>query len=222
MRIVAHELRSPLQSLLMMADVCRQDPEGEMLASMPDRVSRQAERMVRVIDDLSDAGQIEAGQLRIEPVPVDLVAVVREAVEPLRDATPDHAIELEGPERLPIRADAPRISQVITNFVTNAIKYSPAGSTVHVRVDGDGSEARVSVRDEGQGIDPAMQRQVFERYFRTRAAQSSADGLGLGLFIAKHIVSAHAGRIGVDSTPGQGSTFWFTLPIAGISSGNAL
>jgi signal transduction histidine kinase len=139
-------------------------------------------------------------------------------VEEQRQAAPGRTIDLDMPaESVPVVADADRIAQVVTNFLTNALKYSPEDRPVAVGLRLEDGAARVWVRDQGPGLSAADQAHIWEPFYRVEgiAPQSgSGAGLGLGLHISKTLVEMHQGRVGVDSAPGQGSTFWFTLPVA--------
>jgi signal transduction histidine kinase len=118
---------------------------------------------------------------------------------------------------VPVVADAVRITQVITNYLNNALKYSPTDRPVDVSLRVARKTARVSVRDQGPGLSVAEQKSIWERFYqvdRIKAQSGSAGGLGLGLHICKTIIEQHQGQVGVESTPGEGSTFWFTLPLA--------
>jgi len=217
-RVVVHELRSPLQAMLAAAQISRRRPE--ILNDLPDLVERQGQRVRRILDDLSDLTRIELGQLPVEPTPRDLVEVVREALERIRPAVPDHRIEAHLPsEPLRVRVDGDRIEQVLTNLVTNAAKYSPDADRVAVQVRRAGASARVEVRDWGIGVPPDHRDRIFERYFRARQGETTAEGLGIGLFVTRHLVHAHGGRIGVEAASDRGSVFWFELPLDEAANG---
>jgi signal transduction histidine kinase len=180
------------------------------------------QQLSRLADDLTDDTCIRDGQLTLRRTPCDLRALVRTAVDAQRATEPDRVIYLlpsGAPSAAPllVNADADRIAQVMTNYLSNALKYSRADQPVTVRVeDGESDQARVAVRDAGPGLPQAEQARIWERYPRieTVAVQSgSGVSLGLGLSISKAIIERHGGEVGVESTPGAGSTFWFTLPL---------
>jgi signal transduction histidine kinase len=148
-----------------------------------------------------------------------LDAVVREAVEEQRQLHPERTIALDVPSepRVPVVADAHRLGQVVTNLLTNALKYSPTDRPVEVGLQVHNQQARVWVRDAGPGLPPAEQEHVWERYYRAPGVSvqsGSGIGLGLGLHISRTIIEQHQGQVSVQSAPGQGSTFWFSLPLA--------
>jgi two-component system sensor histidine kinase/response regulator len=213
-RVMAHEMRSPLQSMLLISELCEQKPDDALLRSMPARVNRMVQRLLRLIEDLSDVSSIELGTLRIEPTPLDLVALVRDTAERVQATITSHRIEIAAPAELSLHADLNRIEQVVTNLLTNAVKYSPGADQVLLQVSHQGAHAHVAVRDYGIGIAEVDVPRLFDRYFRTDKGKDRAEGLGLGLYICKALIEAHGGEIGVESRPGQGSTFWFTLPLA--------
>jgi signal transduction histidine kinase len=147
------------------------------------------------------------------------VAVVHEAVAVQQDAEPERSIRLQLPpdRSVPVYADAGRIEQVVTNYLTNALKYSPADCQIEVGLEVEPEQARVWVRDHGPGLPESEQEHIWERFHRAQGVevQSGAGvGLGLGLFISRMIVERHHGQVGVQSTPGQGATFWFTIPLS--------
>jgi signal transduction histidine kinase len=215
MRLVAHELRTPLGALSARAKVeairQRQDGDPQSLSSV---VARNVSRMVRIIDDLVDATNIDLGTLTAELETVDFTSVVERAVEEARFTVGEGRIALEAPPQLSIHGDPRRLEQVVVNFLTNAIKYSPEGTPILVRVSVDKGQLTLAVEDKGIGISEADQSRVFERYFRADTGEHSVEGMGIGLHICKHIVELHGGRIGVVSELGKGSTFWFSLPVA--------
>lgn len=201
--------------------------EAETVLGMLARAQSAARRMTRLVNELLDVSRIQAGKLETHPEPCDLLALTQAALAERRHAQPARVIALETRcEQAPVVADPDRISEVIDNYLSNATKYSPADTpvTVTLTADEDGMMARLSVRDEGQGISPEAQTRiwnVFER-LESQSAQS-ADGvnLGLGLHICKTIIALHSGEVGVESAPGAGSTFWFTLPLTPIDEGDA-
>jgi two-component system sensor histidine kinase/response regulator len=214
-RVMAHEMRSPLQSMLLISELCVQKPHDlQLLRSMPGRVTRMVQRLLRLIEDLSDVSSIDLGTLRIAPTRLDLVALVRDTAERLQATITSHRIEISAPAELGLDADVHRIEQVVTNLLTNAVKYSPGADRVTLQVSRQDARARVEVRDYGIGIAKDDVPRLFDRYFRTDKGKDRADGLGLGLYICRALIEAHGGAIGVESRPGQGSTFWFTLPRA--------
>jgi signal transduction histidine kinase len=213
MGIVAHELRTPLTSLLLRTQMAKRKGTADWPALAIDvmaSIEKGASRMVRIIDDLVQATQLDAGTLSIQKKPVDLVALARDVVQRPHDAGVE--ILLEAPSTLPMELDTVRIEQVLANFVSNAIKYARDLKRVEVSVIDHGGTAEVRVRDFGIGIGPAQQKKVFDRFYRTQAGQKTAAGLGLGLYISRKIVELHGGKIGVESVEGEGSTFYFTLP----------
>jgi len=152
--------------------------------------------------------------------PCDLLTIARDAVQEQQSAWPERALTLDLPPRatLPLVADADRIGQVITNYLTNALKYSTEDQPVVVRITARNGSARVAVRDRGPGLSPEQQTHLWERFYRVPGIElqsGSGVGLGLGLHICKTIVERHGGHVGVESAPGAGSAFWFTLPLAG-------
>jgi signal transduction histidine kinase len=168
---------------------------------------------------LFDISLVRAGKLELHCVPCDLAAVVREPVEALRLANPQRTIDLQLVAAGPVRvvADADRIGQVVTNYLSNALKYSAEDKVVAVRVTVAGAEAHVTVKDHGPGLPRREQDRVWQALYRAEGVgvqSGSASGLGLGLHICKTIVEAHGGQVGVKSAVGKGSTFSFTLPLA--------
>jgi signal transduction histidine kinase len=215
MRVVAHEMRSPLQSMLLISELCREKPDDlALLRSMPDRVSRMVQRLLRLIEDLSDLSSIDLGTLRIDPIKLDLVALVRDTAERVQSTVSSHRFEIDTPDVLEVNGDINRIEQVVTNLLTNAAKYSPDADRVWIQLSRQGAHARLAVRDYGIGIADEEVSRIFDRYFRTDKGKKRAEGLGLGLYISKALIEAHGGEIGVESQMGKGSTFWFHLPLA--------
>jgi signal transduction histidine kinase len=188
-----------------------------------ERTSRQVVRLDRLVGDLLDASRIQAGKLELRPETCDLGRIVADAVQEQRAAWHGRSIHLDVPQHatLAVVADADRIGQVVTNYLTNALKYSAGDQGVAVRLRSTDDRARVEVEDRGPGLSPQQRAQLFERFYRVPGIDQlsgSGVGLGLGLYICKTIVERHGGQVGVDSTPGQGSVFWFALPLTDVTS----
>ncbi len=235
--IAGHELRTPLTSILgnvqlmeRWMDSARQIsplPLRGGVTSAPldrvrgllDRVERQTRLIDRLVNDLLDASRVQAGQLSLRMGPHDLLSLTRDIIREQRLSAPRRVALLEAPDQAPVwvHADGDRIAQVLTNYLTNALKYSADDTPIVVGLDVsvDGTMARVWVRDEGPGLDVAEQERVWDRFYRSADVEhrtGSSVGLGLGLYISRTIVERHGGRVGVESAPGAGATFWFALP----------
>lgn len=214
---VAHDLRNPLSALQMAAALIEPDkslpPEPQVRRTL-EVVHRQVGRLSRMVDDLLDATRIEAGHLTLKLEERDLRLDVSEVADRFQDTSDLHEIVLELPsEPLIVRCDPLRIEQLLTNLVSNAIKYSPRGGVVHLLAAREGNSARVSVSDEGVGIAAADLDEIWEPFRRRGISVESIPGVGLGLWTARKIADAHQGRLSVESVPGRGSTFALSLPL---------
>jgi PAS domain S-box-containing protein len=231
--VASHELRTPLTSILLGLQLFRRRSErvlheeievteelSRKLALLFDQLvitERQTQRLDRLVNDLLDVSRIQTGRLTLHRKIVDLGVVVAETVEEQRQAAPDRAIHLHPPgQPVLLFVDAERIGQVITNYLTNALKYSAEDQPVDIGLLVEANQARVWVRDRGPGLPPGEQEHVWERFHRVPGVEvrsGSGVGLGLGLYISRTIVEAHEGQVGIQSIPGVGTTFWFTLPL---------
>ena len=232
--MAGHELKSPLTVIKLTLQVtdrrlrayARQQTETEeererALESFLEQVTRtmqQVQRLERLVDDLVDVSRVQAGKMELRPEHTDLPTIVRQAVTAQCQAAPERTITLEVPEalRVPVVADPWRIEQVVTNYLTNALKYSPADRPVAVGIELGDQRMRVWVRDQGPGLPLSEQEHIWERFHRAKGIEVQSGtgvGLGLGLHICRTIVERHEGCVGVESAPGAGSTFWFTLPL---------
>ncbi|RIX85229.1 hybrid sensor histidine kinase/response regulator [Acidovorax cavernicola] len=222
MSMVSHELRTPLNTLYLEAQLRQlhlskgklDSFAPEKLPTMIERDQRQIRNMVRLIDDMLDVTRLRRDALSIQTKPVDLASLAHAVVDNLRHQAEaaGSTITLEAPETLRGVWDEFRIEQVLTNLLTNALRYG-GGKPVEMTVRLDGDQAVVSVRDQGIGISPEDHQRIFEQFERTDVSRKHAAGLGLGLYITHKIVSLHAGRIGVESTQGQGARFFVELPL---------
>lgn len=217
---VSHELRTPLTSIMGYLELIN---EGEPVKRTPEQhayleiVQRNAERLVRLVSDLLLVAEARDRTLALDVREVDLGAIAAECVEAARPAADTKQIELILSDGSPGRLDGDRIrlAQVLDNLISNALKFTPAGGRVTVRATSRDGMARIDVSDSGPGISAADQAQLFNPFFRTRAAAAQAiQGTGLGLTITRAIVEAHRGSIGVESTLGAGTTFHVWLPRA--------
>lgn len=214
--IVSHDLRNPLGTILMSARILHDSASiaDDRRAKHVGVIIRAAERMNRLIDDLLDAARLDAGQElsldRQAHEVVDLVVEMSDAYRPHADAKLVRFSCDVADDVPPAYVDRLRILQVLSNLISNAIKFTPEGGEVIVRVESAGGEVRFSVSDTGVGIDEKDAARVFDRYWQ--ATRTARLGTGLGLPIAKGIVDAHGGRIWFESTPGVGTSFHFTLP----------
>ncbi len=217
--MASHELRTPLTALSGYAYVLgtvAQSSAGE-IPKLTDTITRQVERLTRLIDRLLDISRLQQGQLVIERHPVDIVALAATTVADFRatlPATSSHTVELRCPAgHVLIEGDADRLEEVLFNLLSNAVKYSPEGGPVHVVIGRSAAEAIVEVQDQGIGIPVDAQPHVFAAFYRARNGRAQAPGFGLGLHIVGEIVQRHNGRIEVDSAEGVGSTFRVLLPL---------
>ena len=233
--IASHELKTPLTSLKLSLQLSqrqlrkltrsndgaassRENAGLHSAVEQLERTAQQVQRLEVLVNDLVDVSWIQAGQLELRLDQANLVAIVREAVEAQQQAAPERSIRFQPPADLsaPVSVDAGRVEQVVTNYLTNALKYSPADQPVEMGVEVEAEQVRVWVRDQGPGLPLAEQEHIWERFHRAKGVEVQSGtgvGLGLGLYISRIIVERHRGQIGVDSTPGQGATFWFTLPL---------
>jgi signal transduction histidine kinase len=215
---VAHDLRNPLSVLATSLAMVRPDrplPPEPRLRRIVEVLGRQLGRMDRMVGDFLDMAKIEAGKLELLLGACDARTLVREVAEMFEGTSPRHQVRITLPgEEIPIRCDPLRMEQVLTNLVSNAIKYSPDGGVVAVTLAREEDEAVIVVEDQGIGMSEDEQRILFEPFSRQGAAKEVVPGLGLGLFVVKRIILAHGGKIEVESAKGRGSTFRVRLAIA--------
>jgi signal transduction histidine kinase len=232
--MASHELKTPLTSISMGLQLIQRrlerleptlpetvgdiHPQVEAVQALAETTLQQGGRLNRLVNDLLDTSRIQVGRLTLQMRIVDLALVVRMAVDEQRQAVPGRTILLHLPTRggVSVYADPERIGQVITNYLTNALKYSDEESVVEVGIQVEQEQGCVWVRDQGPGIPLDEQEHLWERFHRVPGIEvrsGTGVGLGLGLYISKTIIESHQGQVGVESLPGQGAMFWFTLPL---------
>jgi signal transduction histidine kinase len=218
MAMVSHDLRSLLGGIALSAELLRNvehtDQPFVKVNRYADSIQRFSARMNRLVGDLMDIASIEAGKLAMVRVRHNASALVRDSLEAFEPAAAAQGIELatkQDDTAALVELDHERILQVLTNLVGNALKFTPRGGRITISIDRRGEEVCYSVADTGCGISADLLDTVFTRYYQANAGDRR--GLGLGLFIAKSIVDGHGGRIWVESTPGDGCTVRFTLPL---------
>jgi len=216
---VSHELRTPLTSIHAALGLMAGGVTGDLPADASEMIAvahRNSERLLRLVNDLLDIGKIEARSMHFEIGAHDLMPLVRRALAETAGFAVPFGITLDlatGPAEARAMLDPDRFIQALTNLLSNAVKFSPRGAAVTTAVNAHGGMWRVAVIDRGQGIPADKQEQVFERFFQVDGPQGRPrGGTGLGLAIVRSIMDNLGGGVGLDSRPGQGTTFWLDLP----------
>ncbi|MDP9148905.1 MAG: ATP-binding protein, partial [Myxococcota bacterium] len=216
---VSHELRTPLNAILGWARMLRMGMlDAARLPEAIATIERSAQAQARLVDDMLDMSRIVNGKLRLQLGPVDLVKVASDAVETVRPMAETKGVTLSYEKELgdsSMVGDASRLQQVVWNLISNAVKFTPKGGRVEVRLAGEGGSAHITVKDTGIGMSPDLLPHVFERFRQGDGTTTRPhDGLGLGLAIVRHLVELHGGQVRAESAgPGEGSTFTVTLPL---------
>jgi PAS domain S-box-containing protein len=215
--MAAHELKTPITALRGYLQLLEINHRKEHRASDTDmlaRMSRQTDRLLNLIDEMLNVTRIRAGELQYHFSLFDLNECMQDVVDSLQATTDTHRINLSVGAIPQINGDRDRIAQVLSNLISNAIKYAPEDPEIKVTVETNADWLKIMVKDGGIGIPKAQQRKIFERFYRSETLpKNTYQGLGLGLYIAMDIVKRHGGRIGVESEIGAGSEFWFSLPL---------
>lgn len=218
--IVSHEIKTPITSLkvsMQLLNRMKDAPSATVVPSLIAKANKGVEKVSALIEDLLDVGKLNGKQAELEIESFCIADLIRDCLQHL-EIEGIHQIEIIGQLDLEVLGDKDRIEQVIVNFVNNAIKYAPR-SKIFIELSEKDEKARIAVRDEGKGIPTEKLPFIFDRYYRVESKGDQISGLGLGLFICADIIKRHQGQIGVESEIGNGSTFWFTLPLGAQSSG---
>jgi signal transduction histidine kinase len=219
---MSHELRTPLNAIIGFSEVLRQQmfgainpKQGEYLED----IQTSGQHLLSLINDILDLSKVEAGKMELQLSRFSLHAALESVLLMVRERAAGRGIELRtelDPAIDHLEADERKVKQVVLNLLTNAVKFTPSGGTVTLETEHNGAGVVVSVRDTGVGIAPVDQARVFEEFTQAgTAATSGQEGTGLGLALSRRLVELHGGRIWLESEPGRGSTFSFTLPPVG-------
>jgi PAS domain S-box-containing protein len=215
--VVSHELKTPVALIKGYAETLRREDvewDRDTMQESLAVIGEEADHLTHLIDSLLEASRIQAGGLKLEPTDVNLPRLAERVVDGFRTQTEIHTFEIDFPPDFPrVWGDPERLREVLSNLVSNAVKYSPEGGTVWLGGRVDGTGVTIYVADQGIGIPAEEQGRIFDRFHRVDSGlRRSTEGTGLGLYLVKAIVEAHGGRVWVESAPGRGSIFMFTLP----------
>jgi two-component system sensor histidine kinase/response regulator len=214
--IASHELKTPLTSVkgyIQLLERSIDKGDTDTVKRHLQKAQVQLGKLNDLITDLLDMSKIESGRLKFNKQPFSIDELLKNIIEIMHQSNPEFTITQVGHVSEPIYGDEARIEQVIINFLTNAIKYSPGTSEVKIHVKLENDRLYVGVRDYGIGIGAEQQKSVFEKFYRVEETSMHYQGLGIGLYISAEIIRRHGGDVGVVSNPGEGSEFYFTMPI---------
>jgi signal transduction histidine kinase/HAMP domain-containing protein len=215
---VAHEFRTPLTSLRMAVHLCTEQVAGPLTdkqAELLHAAREDCDRLQGMVDDFLDLSRIESGRVELYPLPTNAADLMMGAVDEFKADADAKGVILTAEvslHEMSVLADHDRIGHVFSNLIGNAVRHTPKGGSITLGAETTDGSVRFTVADTGTGVPKEYQARIFERFYRV--PESGHKGTGLGLYIAKEIVRAHGGEIGVESEPGKGSRFWFTLPSA--------
>jgi two-component system, OmpR family, sensor histidine kinase KdpD len=214
---VTHEFRTPLTAIKASATSLLSNPalDAAQRLELLTVINEESDRLNRLVGEAAEMAQLDANQFELQLEARPVLEAVEAAIEKARPALGRHPVEVQLPSDLPpVRMDKDRVTEVVTQLLENAAKYSSPESPIHITGELGNRMVMTSVSDRGPGIDDFEQSLIFEKFYRGRDQRLQVQGTGMGLAIAKAIVEAHGGQIGVTSQPGHGSVFYFTLPVA--------
>ncbi|WP_342648318.1 ATP-binding protein [Mucilaginibacter sp. CSA2-8R] len=216
--MVSHELKTPLTSTIGYIQVSRSRAAkngDELMAGLMNKAAKQLAKMTTMINGFLNVSRLESGKIHINKQKFDMAALLQEVEEETLTTINSHRIIFTPASSVWLSADRDKIGQVINNYISNAAKYSPAGTTIKIDYILESNKLRLSVKDEGIGIPSEEQGQLFERYYRVKGQQTKdIAGFGIGLYLCREIIEHHKGEVGVSSEVGEGSTFWFTIAVS--------
>jgi len=213
--IASHELKTPITSLRLSLQLLNQiigNPSATMLPKLLEQANRSLNNVNKLVEELLDFNKVTQGQISLNKTQFAIGKLIDDCCENVR-AGGIYTITITGDRDLQLYADIVRIEQVIVNFVNNAIKYAPGSKTIKINVEQGDGFVKVSVIDKGAGIPAEKLPRLFERYYQAESNGSQHSGLRLGLYIVSEIIKKHNGQFGATSKIGEGSTFWFSLPL---------
>jgi two-component system sensor histidine kinase KdpD len=212
---VTHDFRTPLTAIkasaeTLLADIALDSSQRKELLTV---IDEESDRLNRLVGEAAEVAQLDSHQMELHFQSHDIRELVDAAIRDSRHALQNHAVTVDIPDDLPsVRIDVTRVTEVLTQLLDNAGKYSPDAAAIHVTIERRSGELVTSVADHGPGIDSFEQEMIFEKFYRGKSQRAAIQGTGMGLAIAKAIVELHGGRIGVTSQLARGSVFWFSLP----------
>lgn len=218
--MVSHELKTPLTSIkgyVQLMQLKLSQPENEVYLKIMEKADLQINKMTAMINGFLNVSRLESGKIHIDRQLFDLARLVREAEEEAMATVNSHMLVFAPVQSVEVNADRDKIGHVIHNLISNAVKYSPSGSSIRISCTSDGEFAYVSVKDQGKGIKPEDAVHIFDRYYRVESEDThSISGFGIGLYLCSEIISRHLGHISVKSEIGAGSEFTFSLPLNSV------
>jgi len=217
LNVASHELKTPITSIKMYAQILERKLTdlNTNNSYLFDQMMRQIDNVINLINDLLDMSRIESGKISLAKDRFDLSLLISKTARDLQQSTKNHKITINGKVGIVIKADKVKIEQVITNLLTNAIKYSPKGGKIMINFKKNKKNVIVGIEDNGIGIPLAKQNLIFDKYYKVDYGKEvgNTSSFGLGLFISKEIIKKHGGKIWAESKKRKGSTFYFTLPL---------
>ena len=232
---ISHELRTPLAALKILSDTIVSQPPPEIAQRMARRISDEVDALTRLVEDLHDLSQIEAGRIALQYAQHDTATLIAQAIERIHPQAETHHISIHAhhaDDIPPVMVDRGRLGQVLLNLLHNAVKFTPDGGSIDISArviqlpaesadtagipidHSEGEWVLFAIRDNGVGISQEHQARIFERFYKVDQARTRGSGTGLGLAIVRYLVEGHGGRIWLTSTVGSGTTFFFTIPTA--------
>lgn len=211
--MASHELKTPLTSINAYLQLLDRTVQNKQAKNFLTKTMHQVRKLSRLVSDLLDVSKIEVGKLQLNPILFNVDDLIDEAIENVQHITASHKLIRENRlGNVQVSADRPRIEQVLINFLTNAIKYSPGRDRVLINADYKNGQLTVAVKDFGIGVPLEEAEKIFTRFYRVQELNPTLAGLGIGLYISREIIERHHGKIWLESEPGKGSTFYFRIP----------